>query len=327
MLSREPFEVLFRIDAQDAFPGQFTPDSQSVAFYTPQLRVEVWSITEEKRTDLREIAITQSCINTKLSPDSKHLACLDTDFILTIFNVSDGSYVSKFDPHKVDSRLFFRYIFQVFEFSPNGGYFLAATNGALVEYYAYDFNAGKSIKLPSSISSRLELSFAFMGEDRFVGIAGSKGENSAVVSFPSGEVLHSMQVGLSKIYPATKGDYLILRPIEKYAAGVMDLIQNKVFFASKQEAIDLYDKSFASERIDGVLFLFQVGKENPELKRKIESNYFFPSLEKCGQLVFASPFAYVQFSKDGKRLFVLTADQLTYLFSTGAVISSHAGKS
>lgn len=40
-------------------------------------------------------------------------------------------------------------------------------------------------------------------------------------------------------------------------------------------------------------------------------------MEKSGQLVFSDPLSYIQFSKDGKHLFVLTSAQRTYLFDAG----------
>jgi WD40 repeat protein len=269
VLSREPFKFLFQIEAQAAFPAQFTPDSQSIVFHTQGLRVETWNIPEERRTDLQELAIRYDCVNTKLSPDAKHLACMDTERRLTIFNVADGSQVFQKNANVTSVvnqvAAFGLYLSLLLnssqlEFSPDGRYFLGV-DAARTQTYSYDFIENKPIKLPDSITSRMNHNFAFMSENRFVGVAGKLGVDSAVVRFPSGEVLHKFQIGLSTMYPATKGDYLIMRPIQKYAAGVMDLAQNKVFMASNDPAIDLYDKTFVAERQDGVLYLFQTDKE------------------------------------------------------------------
>jgi len=47
--------------------------------------------------------------------------------------------------------------------------------------------------------------------------------------------------------------------------------------------------------------------------------YSLPSLEKRNQLVFSSPIALEAFSEDGKRFFVLTANQTAYTFDTAAL--------
>jgi WD40 repeat protein len=270
VLSREPFKLLFQIEAQDAFPAQFTPDSQSIVFHTKELRIETWSIAERQKTDLQELGIHYDCVNTRLSPDGKHLACMDTNRRLTIFNVADGNPVFQKNPEVTNVvnaiaayglNLAMRLHSSQLEFSPDGRYFLGV-DAARTQTYAFDFIENKPIKLPDSITKRMNSSFAFLSENRFVGKAGKAGVDSAIVRFPSGEVLQTMQLGLSTMSPVTKGDYLIMRPIQKFAAGVLDLAQNKVFMASNDAALDLYDKTFAAERQDGVLFLYQTDKES-----------------------------------------------------------------
>ncbi|HSW38482.1 MAG TPA: hypothetical protein VLL97_03220, partial [Acidobacteriota bacterium] len=185
---------------------------------------------------------------------------------LTIYDVTDGSKVFTKAAHRTTLALTgfiagfgiglnsWRHL-SSFAFSHDGRYFLAGSRFDNM-YHAYDFAEGKQLKLPSSISSRLRQSFAFMSGNRFVGVDGKTGEKSAIISFPDGAVLHEFQVGLSNVTPVSSGDYLILRPIDGYAAGVMDPAQNKVFMASKQDALDMYNGYFASERVDGVLYLF-----------------------------------------------------------------------
>jgi WD40 repeat protein len=283
VLSREPFKLLFRIEAKEALPAQFTPDSQSIVFNTPELRVETWSIPEEQRTGLQEMAVSNECINSKLSPDAKHLACLDIEFKLNMFNVSDGSRIFQKNPryNPIASVLGIpSYLFTVYfaaltqqtgqmQFSPDGRYFVGTDLTGELQA-AYDFVEDIFLKLPDTITSRLNKSFAFTSSDRFVGVAGKLGEKSAVVRFPSGEELKTMQVGLSRVYPATNSDYIILRPIEKYPMGVMDLTQNKIFFASKQDSTDFYGQTFASERVDGTLFLYQIKAGKEELLGKAD---------------------------------------------------------
>jgi WD40 repeat protein len=275
VLSREPFKILFRIDAQDALPAQFAPDSESIVFNTQDLRIEKWSVSEESRTNLYEVAVNKECINAKLSPDVKHIACLDTEQKLTMFNVDDGNIVFQKSFSNLTPVVVKRLIFALqgyrsdhLEFSPDGRYFIGVdiVGG---QHFAYDFADSKFIRLHRNILFRLFMDFGFLSGNRFVGKSGSKGEQSAVVSFPSGEILSKMQIGVSKMTPVTNGDYLILSPIEKYPAGIMDLSQNKIFMALTQEAVDIYDKFYALEREDGVLYLFRIGEREALAKAEL----------------------------------------------------------
>ncbi|HEU4770197.1 MAG TPA: M48 family metalloprotease, partial [Pyrinomonadaceae bacterium] len=64
ILTREPFAAILHIEAPDANRAQFTPDSQSVVFYTPNLRVEKWSLADKKMTDVKEIVVSKGCLQT-----------------------------------------------------------------------------------------------------------------------------------------------------------------------------------------------------------------------------------------------------------------------
>jgi WD40 repeat protein len=84
-----------------------------------------------------------------------------------------------------------------------------------------------------------------------------------VTSYPEGKVLQEFDAGLARPTPATRGNYLLLRPITKYPVGVLNLESKKIFMANRQSALDLYEKLYVSERTDGVLFLFHADSETP----------------------------------------------------------------
>jgi WD40 repeat protein len=275
VLRREPFGLLFRIDAQDALPAQFSPDSQNVVFFTTGLRVEIWDVAEERRAALHEMNLQTSCRQARLSPDGKFLACYERDFHLSLFEVATGARVFQkkdfFQPtywdHLVTLSAFWNFLevenlelgFVHMEFSPDGRHFLAARHRDV--YYAFDISAGRNIKLPDSIRRILDRSYAFMEGDRLVGIHGPRAEESAVVSYPDGKLVMKFNPGGALITPATRGEYLLLRPIANYPVGVMSLESQKIFMANKQSALDLFDKLYVAERTDGVLNLFHADKE------------------------------------------------------------------
>lgn len=91
ILSREPFKILFRIEAIEALPAQFTPDSSEVVFYTPNMRVERWGVAEQKIKAAHEPFIRNRCLQSALAPDGKTLACFDAEFNLTLYDVATGT--------------------------------------------------------------------------------------------------------------------------------------------------------------------------------------------------------------------------------------------
>jgi hypothetical protein len=89
VLSREPFELLFKFDAQDAEPAWFTSDSKQVGITSGKLQVELWDIASQKRTSLIDgSAIDSGCLQTKVSPDAKYAACLTPEFDFRLYELS-----------------------------------------------------------------------------------------------------------------------------------------------------------------------------------------------------------------------------------------------
>src|SRR5215813_2701241 len=93
VLTREPFKPVFRIDAPEVDEAQFTPDSRNIVFNTSDLRVEIWSVAEEKLSEAHEVVVRKSCLQNLLSPDGKILACLDENFAITLFDVKSKAQV------------------------------------------------------------------------------------------------------------------------------------------------------------------------------------------------------------------------------------------
>src|SRR6266566_3200911 len=76
VLQRDPLQLLFRFDADDAKPAEWSPDSTKIAFYTPKLHVEEWGIAQQKLLSAHEIVVKDDCIQMVLSPDGRTLACV-----------------------------------------------------------------------------------------------------------------------------------------------------------------------------------------------------------------------------------------------------------
>lgn len=283
VLGREPFAPLFRIEAPDAEAAQFSPDSANIVFSTDNLRVEKWNVAEAKMVAAEEVIVLKGCIQTTLSPDGRFLACLNTTFDLDLIDVSSGQKV-------LQKREFFRPNYATvwmlaialanrrFEngdaevrlinmgFSPDAHFFVAgypappsymAHNENVIE--GFDLETMRKISLPNSIERLLAGGFSFMGSDRIIGVNPLDYTKSALVSFPDGDVI--LEVPLrGRLDAATKGDFVLIRPIKDNAVGVMNLKTKVIFKASKQSALDIFGDVFVSEMRNGELGLYKIEK-------------------------------------------------------------------
>jgi WD40 repeat protein len=285
VLTREPFAALFRIDAPEAYPAHFTPDSQSIVFHSPNLRVETWSIAEKKLTGAREMYVREGCWQTELAPDGKTLACLEPSTDLSLFDTSTGAQIfqkkSFFHPDLSDFLLLFFAAanavnetkldldFVNMSFSPDGRYFVAGDRSVNftglgageteTSAVAVDTTAPKTtLPLRNPLKRLLGGGkFTFLGADRVVAVDPQDYHKSAIVKFPEGETVEQFAL-TGKLEAATKGNYVILRPIQGYPAGVLDVATKKILLANKLAAIDVWDQFYVAERTNGELGLYRV---------------------------------------------------------------------
>ena len=292
VLSREPFAPLFRIEAPEASHAQFTPDSQDIIFYNSDLRVEVWNVADEKLKTAHEIVVRKRCLQSELAPDGKTLACLDGDLNLDLYDVELGTQVfqkkSFYTPSFID--LFTLQLLSILNadelserevawinmgFSPDSHYFVAGQSsltfnslggvGQEVSAIAVDLGTHTQVALHGPLKRMLAGHFTFVGPDKIIGVNKDDPKKAALVSFPSGEMVDQPpSFGTGKLTTPTRGNYLLIRPISKYALGVMDLAKKNIFIANKESAFDIYDDMFVSERVNGELGLYRLDKNEAQ---------------------------------------------------------------
>ena len=289
ILNREPLKPIWRFDAAEAGPAQFTPDSQAVILLFGGLysspRVERWDIASQRRTEVHEIYVRDGCLHSKVAPDGRTLFCLTREitsnevrFDLELYDIATGtSFFQKKGWIKIDSASIWRNFRLMAElenltekwlsqlspsaFSPDGRFFLARGPQGSV---AMDLSSRSEIGLPGNIKGLLDYSFAFLANGNLAGVAGSAGEKSEVVEFPSGRVVYKdLKIGGSQLDRAAHGDYLVLRPIKDHPIGIFDLKQNKIVLASKRSALDLWNDRYIAERLDGELQVFELATVTP----------------------------------------------------------------
>jgi WD40 repeat protein len=279
VITRNPFEVAFKIRAPEAHKAQFSPDSAYVVFYNDSLRVERWNVAERHLQDISEPYVFGGCAQTELSPDGAFLACMrpnrETYFPmdLQLYQVSDGSTVlvkkSFVGPAEFGYNTYLNFV-RLFSghhrliamaFSPDGRYFIASRSSA---HLLFDLKAKAEVPMPGGLKKYTSFNFAFVGPDRILGTSDATGENATLVKMPSGDVLDdNIPLGGRTVYPASKGDYAIVRPLAKAPVGVLDLKSKKIVIGSRTDALDIFDGQFVNERVNGEVGIYATAGQPP----------------------------------------------------------------
>jgi WD40 repeat protein len=268
VLLREPLAFLFRIPSPKAKPAQFSPDSARVVFYTSGLRVESWSIEDERRTFVKELFLPKGCQQTELSPDGKTLACYGTEFDLTLYDVQSGDRVFQkknfYEPRSFGEILmvFLAAILQEetpkllnMQFSPDSRYFVASSHTETS--LAFDLLSKANLSTPGSIHKYLASEFVFLQPDLVAGVDPEKSENSAIFRFPSGEIVERLPLG-STLHRAANPRYIVAGPLKSYALGVTDTEKKALVLATQVKAMDLFGEYFSMERGNGQIGIYHL---------------------------------------------------------------------
>ena len=275
VVSREPLAPLFRIDAPDAQPAQFTPDSSTVVFHTPNLRVEFWDVAEQKLKNAYEVVVRKSCIQTALSPDGKELSCLDSDLGLNLFEVATSA--SLYEKKSFTQVGFFEALSFLLSsllagdsdapktseneivnmaFSPDGHYFVAGDrsinfNGvaiaAEIQALVFDLTTRSVVPSKGDFKKIVGGGFTFVGPNKVVGKNFENSKKSGLYNFPTGEVIENFEMFTNSIGPVTSGNYVLLRNFGKLSGGMLDLSTRKVFNINDRPVLDLYQEVAAVE--------------------------------------------------------------------------------
>lgn len=262
VLTREPLAFKFRIEAPEAYPARFTPDSKRITFYDPDLHVEVWDVDAGARLDVYEVVSSNGCMQTALSPDGKTLACVDHRETLVLFDTATEERI--FEKKEIrhgdlalssplqSFRISYEIRFLNIGFSLDSRYLAVAGDKFAL---AIDVPARREITVNNSLKPYLQGAFSFVGADTLVGNE-KNGSEAVVVTFPEGQVLHHIELGASAPFPVAKGDYVLMRPIKDYAVGVLDTRTNTIVRASKTPALDVYGEIAVSMLGSGEVGLF-----------------------------------------------------------------------
>lgn len=299
VLTRHPFVFLFRIDAPGAHPAAFTPDSKNIVFSSPGLRVEDWNVATQKQASVHELVVQEGCVQSLLSPDGKFVACLiernqkgsepsiSLPYLdLEILDVASGDAI--FTKKEFLAATFENSFYLIFArlsdpdrlrlepmaFSPDGRYLVVASRSTTL---AVDLTTRNPISLPGSLKDMLKGGFAFLGADRVVAENTANPAKSAILSFPSGQVIAPALLGNQALDASAQGDYVLLRPVSNALVGVMDVKSGKGVLGLKQtSAVDIYDQQFIAQGATGEVGLFDLKGMNYAAKVELPESPLGP---------------------------------------------------
>jgi WD40 repeat protein len=274
VLGLSPLRLLFQIDADDADPASFSPDSTRISFSTPSLRVEEWDLTSQQLLGAHEVLAYQPCLLHLLSPNGQVMACIlntsrtQSQLGLTLWDVEHGNVILQQDEAFDLSTLNVNFGFG-FSYSSNYSWwvtyklhwplvrwaFTPDSKRLMVNHeprtLVYDLDQRGFVKAGGAVAKLDRKPFALVGNDRIAIDNWDNPQKSALYSFPDGKELKQIAMGSQDLHSVTRGDYLMLTPMKDAVLGLLDLSTGQVPFKMANDVLDIYDKTVLMETGEG----------------------------------------------------------------------------
>ncbi len=268
VLQHDPLKFLFRFDADDAMPAEWSPDSTKIVFYTPKLHIEEWSVDQQKLVSAHEIVLKDQCIQMALSPDGRTLACviagepssmsgivpfnlslIDTESGQSIYQKNNFVTATTYNVwtwalrHEVGlaDDPFFSAI------SQDGNYLVIGVDTGKL---AFDLRTRTPIKLGGDFDHYVSGAFAFE-EQAIVGVSVMSPKDSGWFSFPDGKRLGKVAMNLATLNSVSKGDFLVGRGGEHNDTILLNIATQKGLELPHIHTLDMWGSSIATEAQDG----------------------------------------------------------------------------
>jgi len=283
VLSREPFAVRYRIDANNALPANFSPDSQSITFSTPGMRTEQWSAQEKKLIAAHEMLSATDYFETRLSPDGRTLICVGADPLshAPVLQMLDTTTTATLWEKRIllaPAMLWLLYQEKFFgstqpilnaAYSSDNNVLLLGTRG---EKVALDLRSRTPIKLGGKIED-ITGQYAFIGPDSVAGIDYMDKKDSGVYSFPQGKLLNQVSMPFTSVKSVTNpGSHLhvLMTGLKDYDIGLADLASGNYLMALKTHALDEFDGMMIGEAAGGSLAMSKLGNADQKLNQYVQ---------------------------------------------------------
>ena len=267
VLSRDPFKLLFRFDAEDSLPAQFSPDSQHIVFHTPLLHTEEWSIPERKLVAAHEPVARHNCVQSEFSPDGRTIFCVSWSdgysLDLSLLDAETGQVVlqkKNFFQPSIYFAMFLAYNraprnLLPLSYSADGNTLLIGPSDAKL---AFDLRTRPPIKLGGNLKDEIDGTYTFLGNDRIAGVNSRDPGHDGIFSFPDGRQLKKLKIPfdtINSVSMSSDDNIIVNNTTGDYAAAIADLSTDKFVLQVHNPAVDAWDGQVIIEGNDGAVAL------------------------------------------------------------------------
>ena len=269
VIAREPLALRYRIDADGALPANFSPDSQSITFNTAGLHIEQWSVQDKKLLAAHEMLPKTPCYETRLSPDGRTLLCVEFDLEeyqlgLAMLDTTSSAVLWEKKSWLVPSyELAFSLLISqavrasapvfISSYSADGNTLLFAGGDVKT---AFDLKQRAVIKTGGDIRNSITGDYAFLGNDKMLGVNLFEPTKSGLYSFPDGALYRKVSMPFHDVrsvsHPGTNL-HVLAYGTKDYAVGLIDLSAGNVLMMLKTKALDEDDGVVAGEAEGGAI--------------------------------------------------------------------------
>jgi WD40 repeat protein len=296
VMSREPFNIVLRISAEDTYPAQFSRDSRSVTLISRALNFGKWQLPEGKKIAHGSLPIEDGCLDAQLSPDGELFACVRSNPNLALYELSSQKLVfeSAFTglrptvPGHVGEPFpvfFFNYLgldfktafarpfgllrtsnprpspgrslsLSTIHFSPDGKLLIAKT---LQGGLGLDIDSKKRFDYPEALHKTANGEIDLQSSERAVAVENAAKSESLILSLKDGRVLSHPAFTADYIRVASNPRYAILYHLDSNGrtATAFDLEQNSSVEVPPAACLDIYGREIAVYNATGSISLYR----------------------------------------------------------------------
>jgi WD40 repeat protein len=295
LIEREPMRVVFQIPADDVKESLLTDDGKNIVFVTNNLRFERWDIAEKKPVEIKELVLRRDCWESKLSPDGKTLACIDTSTKINLIDTKTGKRIyEKKEFYQLNFLEYIRWIasggddsggdgvnFFRIGFTPDSRYvtfsrsdrfrFRVRVDAFVVDQtenttLALDLTTLKTIEVGKDLKKVLANAYSFLDSERVIGMISNKIEDSGIFSFPNGKRISKFNFYARQIKPTGNPDYLIIKPLGNAQMGVFDVNKKIVAAGLNKADATVWNNLMVYETAAGKVLFREVAHNEKEQK-------------------------------------------------------------
>ncbi|MGO4518732.1 M48 family metalloprotease [Terriglobus sp. 2YAB30_2] len=271
-------KLLFRFDADEAWPAMWSPDSKRIVFHTPKLHIEEWDVEQQKLRVARELVTRNDCVQTALSPDGRTLICV------AFGELAELTVRLPFDLYLLDTESS-QQIFVKKDFASIGGYtayfwsFLHALGGTVQPVYlafsqdgntvvlgngvgklAFDLRSRSEIPLGGDFKNKVSGPFAFQASG-IAGIDFFEPKNSGLFSFPDGHRISKASLNVRDLASVSSGD--LVSTLGKDDSRIVLDFKTEQGVLRTKATFDIHGENVAIQGVDGGI---ELGTIRPEVR-------------------------------------------------------------